>query len=141
MAVISNAWSALEGYINFIASLAKFARKLESHEMAFLEEMDWKLNDKGKFEKQTAYQSTTKKFLFLLERFSSVKIVKFNKSRIWNDMKVSEKIRNGLIHPKETIVFKDFNLETAEMTHKTAKLAILFLEKKVLKSKHSSFQS
>lgn len=135
-AVICNAWSALEGYINHIASIAKFAKKLESYEGAFLEEMDWKLGENGKFEKHIAYHSTSKKFLFLLDRFSAVEIVKFKQSRLWNDMKVAEDKRNNLTHPKEKISYNDLNAKDAENIDKTARSAILLLRKKVLKSSY-----
>ena len=137
IAIIINAWSALEGYINFIASIAKFAGELESYEKSLLEEVDWKLNDKGKFEKQIAYHSTTKKFLFLLTRFSSVNIAEFKKGSLWREVRIAEEKRNHLIHPKETIEEDGFSFKTAEATEKTARLAISLLEKKVLKSKNS----
>lgn len=137
IAVISNAWTALEGYINFIASIAKFAKELESYETSFLEEMDWKLSDKGKFERQTAYHSTTKKFLFLLTRFSSVNIPEFKQNNLWMNIRIAEEKRNHIIHPKEPLDSKNFTFNTAETIDKTARTAILLLEKKVLKSKRS----
>lgn len=136
IAVIVNAWAALEGYINNISSVAKFASKLESYEKGFLEEVDWRMGESGRFEKYVHYQQTTKKFLFLLKRFSKVDLPKVKNSKLWNDLKSAEVVRNMLIHPKDGIRFKTLKVKEVEGIDNTVRSAIILLRDKVMKVKH-----
>ena len=137
VAVILNAWSALEGFINHLASIAKFAGKLAPHEKAFLEEKNLELGDSGEFKELIRHHSTTKKYLFLLNRFSSVRVSSFKSSKLWSDMKRAEKMRDTLVHTKEGIDDSSVSFTNTKLVDNTSRLAVKYLEKHLLKNKRS----
>lgn len=139
ISVIKVSWSALEAFINHIASLAKYARGLKPHEKAFLNEKKMMVDDDGEFREFKEYASTTKKYLFLLYRFSPVKNRKFRKTRLWDDIKKAEIIRDSLIHPKENISLDNFSSKNALFVYQTVRDAMIYLNKKTLKSKTFNF--
>ena len=133
-AIIFCSWAALEGYINYIGSIAKYAKKLEQHERIVFDDKELVLGEKGFFEERKKYQSTAKKYLFLLERFSKVSCDSFRRTKLWGDIKNAEILRNALIHPKESLVKNEYSLKKAEDIHNTTLDAIKYLNKKTLKS-------
>ena len=136
VAVICNAWAALEGFINYVASITRFAKGLKQYEEDLLQEKEWKLNGKGIFEVGTHYYPTTKRLLFLLHRFSSVDTKKLKQSELWSDIKRAEDTRNIVVHPKEDIEERDISVKNAEFVDKTSRATIVYLKKNVLKSKY-----
>ena len=135
VSVILNSWCALEAYINFITSIAKFAKKLYPHEKAFLNEMKLRINDNGEFTEGREYYPTAIKILFILNRFSSVSPKKFKQTKLWNNIKISEYLRNNLTHPKEDLNFNLINKAKAEFVNNTVGDAIKYLNKKTIKGK------
>lgn len=135
VSVILNSWCSLEGYINFITSIAKCAKKLYPHEKAFLNEKKLRVNDNGEFTEGREYYPTATKILFILNRFSSVSPNKFKQTILWNNIKISEDIRNILTHPKEDLNFSLINKSKAEFVNNTVREAINYLNKKTLKGR------
>ncbi|MEW6715029.1 MAG: hypothetical protein AB1306_08080 [Nitrospirota bacterium] len=135
VSVILNSWCSLEGYINYITSIAKYAKKLYPHEKAFLSEMKLRINDNGVFAEGREYYPTATKMLFILNRFSSESPTKFKQTKLWNNIKISEDIRNKLTHPKEDLNFNLLNKSKAEFVNNTVREAIKYLNKKTLKGK------
>ena len=125
-AIISS-WSALEAFVNLVLMISRPAPKLELHEIAFLEEKEWKLDNDGEFQYVTAYQSTAKKMLFILNRFSSYGAKKFRQQKLWNRLKEAEKRRNNLIHPKGKITTREYESKVSISVNKTVVEAIKFL--------------
>ena len=137
VSVIFNSWCALEGYINYITSIAKYAKKLHPHEKAFLSEMKLRINDNGEFTEGRKYYPTAAKILFILNRFSSVSQKKFKQTKLWNNIKISEDLRNNLTHPKDDYNFNIINKAKAEFVNKTVKDAIKYLNSKTIKGRIS----
>lgn len=135
VSVILNSWCSLEGYINFITSIAKCAKKLYPHEKALLSEMKLRINDNGEFTEGREYYPTATKILFILNRFSSVSPKKFKQTKLWNNIKISEDIRNNLTHPKEDFNFNLINKSKAEFVNNTVRDAIKYFNKKTLKGR------
>ena len=130
---IITSWSALEAFVNLILVISRPAPKLESHEVAFLEEKEWKLKDDGEFECVKAYQSTAKKILFILNRFSDHRAKKFKQQVLWNNLKRAEEYRNNLIHPKGKITARDYGSKASIFVNETVRDVIKFLNTKTLK--------
>ena len=135
VAAITMSWAALEGKINSISSIGKYAKKLQEHEVAFLEEKDLRMGDQGKFEEYTLYKSTSKKILFILTKFSTVKIPVFKSGVLWRDLKDSENYRNILIHPRNGITHNDMSFKKTELVYETVKSMIKLLDSKILDKK------
>lgn len=119
-AVITTIWSALEGWINCVSSdfVLLPEKKLQLHEKAFLSEKKFELTKKGEFKitKRDQYNTIEDKILFLLKRFGNYEINK--NSKLWNNFKITKKLRNGLVHPKLG------KIETKNLTIKNAEIAI-----------------
>ena len=135
VSAIINSWSALEAFINYIASVAKYANRLAEHERTFLNEKKLRINDNGQFVECREYYSTATKILFLLNRFSSVSSKNFKQTKLWEKIKISEDLRNNLIHPKENLSSAFLNKEKAKLVNDTVKETIKYLNRKTLKAK------
>lgn len=135
VSTIINSWSALEAFINYIASVAKYANKLSKHERTFLNEMKLRIDDNGQFIECREYYLTATKILFLLNRFSSISSKNFKQTKLWEDIRISEDLRNNLIHPKEDLNLASLNKGKAKLVNDTVKEAIRYLNNKTLKAK------
>ena len=135
VSVILNSWCALEGYINFITSIAKYARTLHPHEKAFLNEMKLEMNGDGIFTEGRKYYPTADKILFILNRFSYMSPKKFKQTKLWGNIKASEDLRNNLTHPKEDYNFSLINIAKAKFVNTTVKEAMKYLNSKTVKGK------
>ncbi len=135
VSAIINSWSALEAFINYIASVAKYARILSEHERAFLNEMKLRIDDNGQFIECREYYPTATKILFLLNRFSSISSKNFKQTKLWENVRISEDLRNNLIHPKESLSSASLNKGKAKLVNETVKEAIKYLNNKTLKAK------
>ena len=118
-AVITTIWSALEGWINCVSSdfVLLPETKLQLHEKAFLLEKKFELTKRGEFKitEQDQYNSIEDKILFLLKRFGNYEINK--NSKLWNDFKITKKLRDALVHPKsERIETKNLTIKNAEIS-------------------------
>lgn len=137
VSAIINSWIAVEAFINHIISIAGYASKLAPHEKAFLDEKYLEINEDGIFFDRRRYFPTTTKILFLLNKFSRVDQKKFKKSRLWGSIKRAEKIRNGLVHPKDDTDFNVINRGNAISVRKIAIETIRYINKHTIKGKLS----
>jgi hypothetical protein len=133
-AVIITSYCALEGFLNYIAlSFSKTkSSDLSDFEKAFLLEKKIEINEKGRviLSNQDKYESTTKKLIFIFNKFGNYDIKK-NNPKFWDDFKNCEKLRNALVHPKKRDELYLINLKEAESTYKTISLLIDLLKTRI----------
>lgn len=123
-------WVALESFINSVSeSLAK-GKRLNINEIAFLNEIEYRVNDDGNFNEMNIRPSTTKKILFILNHFSRFNLKKFKQNKIWKDLKNFEDLRNRIIHHKEKNNLS-INLKKATECRDISKEAINYITKKL----------
>lgn len=101
LASILLSWIALESFVNVASESLSIGSRLKSHEKAFLEEKELKVDDDGIFQSITIRPSTSKKILFLLYYFTKQDIKKFKQTEMWKNLKSFEDLRNKIIHHKE----------------------------------------
>jgi hypothetical protein len=103
-AVFLTAFSALEGWVNYISVSFAYLNNLQisEFERAFLQEKRIEIDDAGdvKITNQDNFQKTSKKMVFILKKFGNYDILK-EKQKLWSDFKELERIRNALVHPKK----------------------------------------
>jgi len=97
--------------------------------------MKLRIDDNGQFIECREYYPTATKILFLLNRFSSISSKNFKQTKLWENVKISEDLRNNLIHPKESLSSASLNKGKAKLVNDTVKEAIKYLNNKTLKAK------
>ena len=122
------AWASLEAYINALCESLSKGTRLTPLEKAFLNELEYYVDDEGNIKQKAAKPSTSKKILFLLQNFSKKSINKFKQTELWKDIKDIEELRNRILHYKEK---KDINvdLKRAQKCRDVAKEAIYYFNK------------
>lgn len=102
-AVFFSAWSAMEGWINYIAySFAQTDHSLSEYEVSFLKEKKIEIDENGiiRITKQDEYHPTLTKLVFILRRFGNNFDLRNTMPDLWHDLKEIEKIRHSIVHPK-----------------------------------------
>jgi len=102
-AVFFSAWSALEGWINYIAhSFADAASSLSEYEISFLKEKKIMVDEDGilRITEQDEYRPTLTKLVFILRKFGDNFDLKHSLPDLWRRLKEIEKIRHSIVHPK-----------------------------------------
>jgi len=134
LSVIINSWVLFEAYNNYLSEILSKA-KIEPHEKALLQDKELRLNDMGNFVEIRSHSPTLKRTLFILQKFSTVNIEEFRKTKIWEDIQKCENIRNDLIHPK-TITKKylehQITIKKSENFRTDIITFLKFINKKVL---------
>lgn len=116
-AVFFSTWSAMEGWINYIAfSFAETDSLLTMYEISFLKEKKIEIDDNGmiRVSNQDEYQSTLTKLLFLFQRFGGNFNLKSEEPNLWREIKEIEQIRHAIVHPKTRDEEISINLSDAE---------------------------
>lgn len=106
-------WICLESYINMISESLSKGTRLKPHEMLFLLEREFKVNDDGSFQEIVIKPNTTKKILYIIHHFSKVNVKDFKNLKLWTDLQEFEDIRNKIIHHKEK---NNLNINLAKAT-------------------------
>jgi hypothetical protein len=133
-AVFFGSWSALEGWINYIAySFVNTDHSLNQYEIALLTEKRIEVDDDGKIQitKQDEYRSTLKKLLFVFRRFGNDFDLKHNQADLWRRLREIEHIRNLIVHPKDTEHDIPISLKEAEKCYDTVQTTIDLLKEKI----------
>jgi len=133
-AVFFSAWSALEGWINYIStSFAKTDHTLSQYEISFLIEKRIEVDEKGliNITKQDDYHPALKKLVFIFRRFGKNFDLKYSRPELWRDLKEIEATRHSIVHPKDREQSMKVSLEEAEKCHKTVLTTINLLKEKI----------
>lgn len=102
-AVFFSAWSAMEGWINYISySFAKADRSLNQYEVAFLVEKKIEVDESGmiRIRKQDEYHPTLTKLVFILHKFGNNFDIKKELPSLWHELKEAERVRHSIVHPR-----------------------------------------
>jgi len=102
-AVFLSSWSAMEGWINYIAhSFAQTDSSLTKYEISFLREKKITVDENGlvQITNQDEYRPTLTKLVFVLRRFGTSCDLKQNLPDLWRRLKVAEQTRHSIAHPK-----------------------------------------
>jgi len=116
-AVFFSAWSALEGWINYIAkSFAETDHSLSMYEIAFLKEKRLEVTEDGivRLTNQDEYRSTLTKLVFILRKFGGDFDLKHSQPDLWRELKEIEQMRHGIMHPKTREQEIRLNIKDAE---------------------------
>jgi len=134
-AVFFCAWSALEGWINYIAySFAENDSSLTEYEVSFLKEKKIEVDDNGtvKITNQNEYRRTLTKLVFILRRFGKEFDLKKSLPGLWAELKRIEKIRHTIVHPRTREEEAHLSLGEAEKCYKLVVKIVDLLKKKSL---------
>ena len=133
-AVFFGAWSALEGWINYVGtSFARTDRTLSQYEVSFLTEKRIEIDDRGliSITKQDDYHPALKKLLFIFRRFGRDFDFKHSKPDLWRELKEIEAIRHSVVHPRSREQGTKVSLEEAEKCYETVLTTINLLKEKI----------
>lgn len=127
-------WSALEGWINYVAySFAQTDPSLSKYEIAFLLEKKILINKNGLVEQtnQDEYKPTLTKLLFLLQRFGGDYDLKHSDNDVWRKLKVIESIRHSIVHPKSQEEELEVDIPLVEMSTQAIQEVIQIIKDKI----------
>ena len=116
-AVFFTAWSAMEGWVNYIAySFAEADHSLTEYEISFLKEKKIEVDEDGiiRITNQDEYRPTLTKLVFILRRFGDNFDLKHSLPDLWRQLKEIERIRHSIVHPKTRDEELYLSLEDAE---------------------------
>lgn len=133
-AVFFSAWSAMEGWINYISnSFAKTDHSLNEYEISFLIEKKIEVDEKGliKIVKQDEYHPTLKKLVFIFRRFGNNFDVKSLQPDLWKNLKEIEATRHSIVHPKDREHDIQISLKEAEKCYDTVLATVDLLKEKI----------
>lgn len=132
--LVIHSWILLEGFLNLVSRTAKSAHGLKPHEVAFLREARFDMNDRGEFYEKTTYNSTSSKILYLLARFSKKNVQDFKTTKTWSNIKDAEKIRDKLVHPKYDLEADFVSKNNALHVYSSVVAMVRYINKYTLKS-------
>lgn len=101
LAAVLLSWISLEAYVNSISISLSKGKRLDINELAFLNELEYRIDSEGKIIKNQIRPSTSKKLLFLLQNFSKKDVKKFKQTALWRNIQNFEDLRNKILHFKE----------------------------------------
>ncbi len=121
-------WIGLESYVNAISESLSKGTRLKKHEKSFLNEQELRVDSEGIFREHQIRPSTTKKILFIINRFSNIEVKDFKKRKIWKKLQAFEDLRNKIVHHKEKHNFA-IDLDKASECRNTINDTIKYLDK------------
>lgn len=116
-AIFFSAWSAMEGWVNYIAhSFAEADTSLTKYELSFLKEKKIDVDEDGiiRITNQDEYRPTLTKLVFIFRRFGNDFDLKHSLPDLWRQLKEIERIRHSIVHPKTRDEELYLSLEDAE---------------------------